>query len=93
MSEIRRPRRYYLLKRLAAHSFQDYGLESAWRAKQEEQPGTPFPADFPSKALLEAGGYYAAEDVDGADCRELRDHAGMNELQAQAAIAAAAALI
>lgn len=85
-------RRYYLLKRFAAR---DAGepLESTWRAEQLAQPGTPFPDGFPSKAALEAVGYMAAEDLDGAGCDELRENAGLNERQAQAAIDAAAALL
>jgi hypothetical protein len=93
MSEVRRARRYYLLSRLAAHAREDFGLEAAWRGKQEEEPGTLFPADFPSKAKLEESGYYAVEDVDGADCKELRENAGLSETQANAVIAAATALI
>ena len=93
MSEVRRARRYYLLQRLAAHERDEPGLESAFRAKQEEEPATLFASDFPFKAALEAGGYYAIEDVDGADFCELNRNAGLDQNAAQAVIAAAAALI
>jgi hypothetical protein len=85
-------RRYYLLKRLAARHAEDL-LETHWRAEQLAQPGTALPAGFPSKAKLEAVGYVAAEDLDGAECQELRDEVGLNERQAQSAIDAAAALL
>jgi len=92
MSEVRRARRYYLLQRLAARDRCEPALEAAFRGKQEEQDGTLFASDFPSKATLEAAGYYAVEDVDGADTNELREKAGLSESAAQAVIAAAAAL-
>jgi hypothetical protein len=93
VSEVRRARRYYFLQRLAAHERCEPGLEAALRGKQEEQPGTLFASDFPFKASLEAAGYLAIEDVDGADCHELREKAGLDQSAAQAVIAAAAALI
>lgn len=93
MSEVRRARRYYLLQRLAARDRCEPGLEAALRGKQEEISATLFPADFPSKAKLEDHGYYAVEDVDGADSNELRERVGLSESQSQAVIAAAAALI
>lgn len=93
MSEVRRARRYYLLQRLAARDRVEPGLEAALRGKQEEQPGQPFPTDFPHKTALESHGYYAVEDVDGADACELRERVGLSASQSQAVIAAAAALI
>lgn len=92
MAETVRARRYYLLKRFAARDAGDL-LESAWRAEQLAQPGTALPTGFPSKAALETAGYMAAEDLDGAECEELREEAGLNERQAQAVIAAAADLL
>ena len=92
MAETVRARRYYLLKRFAARDAQDL-LEFTWRTEQLAQPGTDLPAGFPSKAALEAVGYVAAEDIDGACTDELREEAGLNERQAQAAIDAAAALL
>lgn len=92
MAETVPARRYYLLKRLAARE-EGSLLETHWRAEQLAQPGTDLPAGFPSKAALEAAGYVAVEDVDGADWQELEAEAGINERQAQAAIAAAAELI
>ena len=71
----------------------EYGLEAALRGKQEEITGVDLPDDFPSKATLVDSGYYTVEDVDGADCDELRERAGLNRSAAQAVIAAAAALI
>lgn len=85
-------RRYYLLNRFAARDARDL-LESQWRAEQLAQPGTPLPAGFPSKAALEAVGYVAVEDLDGAECPELREEVGLNERQAQAVVEAAAALL
>ena len=101
MAEIRTARRYYFLSRLAAYHRDEPALEAVWRAKQEEQNlkadgvtlVSELPSDFPSRAALVAGGYLAVEDLDGADCKELWDNAGLNERQARAVIAAAAALI
>lgn len=93
MAEVRRYRRYCLLKRLASRSFNDRGLEFAWQSKQEEVDGTALPSTFPSKDALEAVGYSTAEDIDGADCRELLENVGLNQRQAQAVIAAASALL
>lgn len=92
MSETVRPRRYYLLKRLAARHAEDL-LENNWRGEQERQPGTPLPDDFPAKAKLEAVGYTAAEDIDGADCQELIEEVGLTERVAQVVLDAAAALL
>lgn len=93
MAETVRARRYYLLKRFAARDAGDNNLALTWRAEQEAQPGTDLPAGFPSKGALEAVGYTALEDVDGADWQELQVEAQLNQRQAEAAIAAAADLI
>lgn len=92
MASTVHPRRYYLLKRLAAKHLGE-SLELSWKALQEALPGTPLPNGFPSKAALEAVGYTAAEDLDDAGTDELREEVGLNERQAQAAIDAAAALL
>jgi len=68
---IRSPRRYCLHKRQAAKARED-GLENGWRAKQEAYPGSPLPADFPSRARLAELGYTTFEDLEGATRGELR---------------------
>lgn len=65
------PRRWYLLKAREAHHQQDHALESAWLAKQLEQPGTPLPATLPGREALLAAGYVALEDLRGAEAPEL----------------------
>jgi hypothetical protein len=92
LSDVPTARRYYLLKRLAARAAGE-PLEHTWRTLQEAQPGTVLPTDFPSRTALEDSGYSTAEDIDGADTTELREEVGINETQANAVIAAAAALI
>lgn len=91
-SEIKRPRRYYLLKRLEANLQQDWALGTAWQAKQEGEPGVALPSTFPCLAELTAYGYTTEEDLDGADSEELRDYAGLTSRQADAVLAALAAL-
>ncbi len=93
MAELRSVRRYYLHKRFGAHAICDLALRDVWRAKQEAEPGTPLPADFPHKSSLEAAGYSTLEDIDGADQAELRKHVSLRPYEADAVIAAAAALI
>jgi hypothetical protein len=83
-------RRYYLLKRLFAR--QMCLEEDAWAAKQAATPGTGLPADFPARAALVAAGYTTREDVDGAEVRELRRFAKLSTAEAEAVIAAVAAL-
>lgn len=92
MSEFKRPRRYYLLKRLDARAAGDWALEEAWQSKQQGEPGSALPTGFPSKSELEAVGYATVEDVDGADCCELQNNAHLSSSQANAALAAIAAL-
>jgi len=86
-SEIKRPRRYYLLKRLEAVSLGDTALASVWQAKQEAEPGTALGASFPSLTALAACGYTTTEDVDGASLDELQD-IGLTATQATAVLAA-----
>jgi hypothetical protein len=71
MSEIKRPRRYYLHKRLQAALYEESDIELTWQAKQESEPGTPLPTSFPHRAALAAFGYTTSEDLDGADADEL----------------------
>lgn len=87
MSEVRRPRRYYLAKRLAARRDGQKALELTWQGKQEAEAGTPLAADFPARAALVAAGYTTTEDLDGADVDELR-RAGLSTKDASAALAA-----
>ena len=54
-----------------------------WRAKQEAQPGTALPADFPYLSRLAAEGYTTVHDLDGADVEEMIS-AGFNEREALA---------
>jgi hypothetical protein len=86
-------RRFYLLKRITAQQLDDLALASVWHSKQEEYPaGTLLPAAFPFKAELEAVGYVATEDLVGADTDELIYYAALTKRQAEAVIAAFAAL-
>lgn len=88
MSEIRRPRRYYLAERLTARWFGDGQLEAAWRYKQEQEPGTALPGDFPYADKLSASGYTTVEDLDGANARELQLRALLNAREAEDVLAA-----
>jgi hypothetical protein len=81
------PRRYYLLKSFASRVIGEQ-LEHNWRALQESIPGTDLPEGFPSKSLLEAAGYKALEDIDGADSVELKEEVCLSAHQADAVIAA-----
>jgi len=85
-AEIRSARRYYLLKRREAAARCD-NLEQAWQAKQEAEPGAALPSDFPHIEQLQACGYTADVDLDGADADELVD-LGLTTREAQAVLAA-----
>jgi hypothetical protein len=85
-------RRYYLLKRQAARQRFDQPLDGCWRGKQEAQPGTPLPADFPFLSQLADGGYTAEEDLAGATACELTNATDLTEGEAEAVLAALAAL-
>lgn len=93
MAEYRRTRRYYLHKRLFSNAICDLALRDVWRAKQEAEPGTALPSGFPHKAALEAAGYTTVQDIDGADQDELRKYVSLRPYEADAVIAAAAALL
>lgn len=71
MADINLPRRYYLHKRLQARLYEDSDLELTWKAKQEAEPGTALPDDFPQLADLVELGYSTVEDINGADTDEL----------------------
>jgi hypothetical protein len=87
VAEVRRPRRYYLHKRLHAKLYESSDAEAIWKAKQEAEPGTPLDSAFPFKSALEAIGYTTTEDLDGADEAELV-RAGLNQREAKQVIAA-----
>lgn len=87
MADVKRPRRYYLHKRLEARLYERSDSDTVWRAKQEAEPGTPIADGFPFKTELAAVGYTATEDLDGADVDELV-RAGLTQKQAKQVIAA-----
>jgi hypothetical protein len=87
---VRSPRRYYLLKRLAAR--RDCLEEGVWQDKQEAVGATALPDDFPYRAELAVAGYTTADDVDGATPDELLEFAGLDSRAAAFVIAAVAAV-
>jgi len=90
--EIKRPRRYYLAKRLHNERLVD-GLQAYWRAAQEACAGDDLPTTFPSRSKLVAAGYSTIEDIDGATADELRDTVGLSRPEADQVIAGIAALL
>lgn len=84
-------RRYYLAKRQDARADCDTAIEGVWRSKQEAEPGTALPDDFPHLEALTALGYTTEEDLDGADAAELTD-LGMSQRDARSVISAFEAL-
>ena len=82
-------RRYYMLKRLDARA--RCLEEDAWIEKQSNEPGTAFAPEFPSLATLNAAGYLAVEDVNGAEDNEL-ESLGLNPDEIEDIQAALAAL-
>lgn len=92
MGLMLRYRRYLHRMRMNARVRDDGELESAWRAKQEEQPGTPLPSSFPFLDVLAAAGYTMQEDLDGADKYELQHIALMNGQDADVVLTALQAL-
>ncbi len=66
------PRRYYLHKRKYTLA-RDLDITTQWHGKQNGEPGTALPADFPSLAKLKLAFYTMVEDLDGADNIELED--------------------
>lgn len=86
-------RRFYLFKRIHALRNGDEALSAVWQSKQEEQPGgTALPETFPKRAELVAVGYVAKLDIEGADATELAEYVELSTRDAEAVIAAAAAL-
>lgn len=73
MSTLGSPRRYYLAKRHVANEYGDKGLALVWQAKQEAEPGTALPSDFPHLTTLTGCGYTTKEDLTGADVQELTE--------------------
>ncbi len=92
MAEFASARRHYLRKRFDAKDRREFALVSLWRGKQEAEPGTPLPDDFPSREALAAVGYTTAEDLEGADCAELADYVRLSATQAAKVLAAHAEL-
>ena len=91
-STVTHPRRYYLLKKQAARALYDDGLAMLWQFKQESESGTDLPDDFPNLTALDAAGYSTIEDLTGAGSIELMQEVGLTHRQADAVIAALAAL-
>lgn len=88
-NRILQPRRWYLLQaQWARDTFQE-GLASLLYGKQQEQPGTPLPANFPFRAALIAANYTALEDITGANADELVRAVGLSGRDAATVIAAA----
>lgn len=79
-------RRYCLLERLYARAHET-GFEAFWHKRQIDEPGTPFPEDFPLVAELAPVGYVALEDLEGACEDELVD-AGLEPQYARRVIEA-----
>ncbi len=92
MSDFDSYRRHCLRKRLDAKDRSEFALVSLWRTKQEAEPGTVLPDDFPSREELAAIGYETKEDLEGADAEELADYVGLSPHDAERVIAAHAAL-
>lgn len=93
MALVKRARRYYLLKRIAALQDEGVGQASVWKGKQEAESGTALPSTFPYLTELAAAGYSTVEDIDGADADELYANAGLNARQSALVIDALAALL
>jgi hypothetical protein len=85
-------RRFYLSKRIASEREGDCALSSLWQGKQEAEPNTPLPDDFPHRARLAEVGYTAQEDLVGADVCELEDWVCLSAREAEQVLAAHAAL-
>lgn len=67
-------------------------MASLWQSKQESEPGTPLPDDFPSLDELAVAGYTTKEDLVGADSQELISYVRLSRNDAERVIAAYAAL-
>jgi len=80
------------MKRQNAYVLGDYAIASVWQAKQEAEPGTPLAVTFPSYTKLVEAWYTTAQDLEGADARELNYFAGLSQRDAEAVLAAYALL-
>ncbi len=89
MSDVRRPRRYYLLKQIAIRARGCDALAAVFASKQSAQPGNQLPTEFPARAKLALRGYTTIEDIDGADASEL-GRAGLSSKEAALVIEAVA---
>lgn len=85
-------RRYAHRMRMNARAFGDGEIEGVWRSKQEAQPGTALPSNFPFLSTLDVGGYTTQEDLTGADTYELQRIALLGTRDAQAVLDALALL-
>jgi hypothetical protein len=85
-------RRIYLKNRKMTADAGELAISGVWQARQEEQPGTDLPANFPVRTELLAAGYIAIEDLEGACADELVEWAGIDNQAAKAVVAAYAAL-
>lgn len=92
MSDVLRPRRFYLMSRIEAARNGELALRDVWHSKQDTEPGQSLPDAFPAKAQLATAGYTTVEDIDGADAEELADYVGVSQLQSEAIFAALAEL-
>jgi len=84
------PRRYYLAKRHYWYDLCD-DLWLSWKYKQEQEPGTPLPADFPHLEELADDGYETIEDLAGSTVSEFEDR-GFSLSDSEEIVAAFAAL-
>lgn len=82
-------RRYYLRAEVEATLRDDRAIAMALRAKRRAEPGTDMPATLGAATLtaLNTAGYFAREDLVGADEDELLD-AGLSTAQATAVLRA-----
>jgi hypothetical protein len=85
-------RRIYLKNRKLTAEAGEHAISSVWQARQEEQPGTGLPSDFPYRDELVAAGYSTSEDLEGACADELAEWAGISGRDAKTILAAYAAL-
>lgn len=90
-STIGNARRYYLFAARSA-VLENLGLDSDLYGAQQREPGTPLPTDFPFRDTLAAAHYTTVEDLTGAGTKELLNDARLSHKQAEAVIAALAAL-
>lgn len=80
-------RRFALLNRRMCHDLCLIPLRDVWAWKQDQEPHTALPADFPYLSRLAAFWYTAVEDLVGADTCELTD-LGFTSRQAAEILAA-----